>query len=384
MTTRPVTLEQLSADPHPLLHALRRASPVAWVPALDGWLVTSHELCKQVMLDSETFTVDDPRFSTQQVIGPSMLSLDGLEHRRHRDPFVPAFTASRIRGLEESASERAIRFVEDVRAGGAGDLRARVAAPLAVAMMAEILDLRGGQADELLDWYDAIVDAVHVVTAGGRVPESGRRAFDELRSVVLADSERSALLAPIASAGTMETDEIVSNVAVLLFGGIVTTDASISIAFRHLLEDPSRLEELQADRTLIATFTEETLRLEPSASAVDRYATRDIEIGGAPVTEGDLVRVSLSAANRDPDVFTNPDELDLARRRPGKSLTFARGPHACLGVHLARLEIDVAVRAVLDGLPGLRAGRLEPVAGLVFRAPRTVNAVWPGNGGVDN
>jgi cytochrome P450 len=129
----------------------------------------------------------------------------------------------------------------------------------------------------------------------------------------------------------------------------------------------------------VRPFVEEAFRIEPSAAAVDRYATRDVVLGGVAITGGDLVRVSLSAANRDPGIFDEPDRFDLHRENLGKSLTFVRGPHACLGLHLARLEAVAAVGALLDELTGLRAGDLAPIAGLVFRTPETVEAKWHGD-----
>ena len=86
-----VTLEELERDPHPALARLRESEPVSWVPALQAWVVTRRDLALQVMRDTVVYTVDDPRFSTAQVVGPSMLSLDGEEHRRHRDPFARPF-----------------------------------------------------------------------------------------------------------------------------------------------------------------------------------------------------------------------------------------------------------------------------------------------------
>ena len=83
-----ITLAELDADPYPALARLRERTPAAWIPALDGWIVTRRDLCIEVMRDATRFTVDDPRFSTARVVGPSMLSLDGAEHRRHRDPFA--------------------------------------------------------------------------------------------------------------------------------------------------------------------------------------------------------------------------------------------------------------------------------------------------------
>ena len=92
-----VTLEQLEQDPHPVLARLRATEPVSWLPVLDGWLVTRHDLAVAVMRDADTFTVDDPRFSTAQVVGPSMLSLDGDDHARHRAPFAAPFRPTAVR-----------------------------------------------------------------------------------------------------------------------------------------------------------------------------------------------------------------------------------------------------------------------------------------------
>lgn len=375
MTADTVSVAELTADPHPVLHRLREAGPVSWISALDAWLVTGHEHSVEVLLDPDTFTVDDPRFSTQQVIGPSMLSLDGAEHRRHRDPFAGPFRAARVRELQDFAHQAATRLVADVAARRSGDLRSEVAGPLAVEVMARVLDLRAVQVSDVLEWYEEIVDAVHAVTQGGPVPESGHEAFAALASAVAANRSSSALLAPVEEDGTLSVDEIASNVAVLLFGGIVTSESSSAIAFRYLLDDPGLMHALTEDRSLIRPFVEETLRLEPSAAAVDRYATRDVVLAGREISAGDLVRVSLSGANRDPAVFADPDCFDL-NRDFGRSVTFARGPHACLGIHLARLEAVAAVTAMVDRR-GVLARDLDPITGLVFRTPETVAVTWP-------
>ncbi len=377
--TAALSLDDRARDPHPILASLRSEAPVAWVESLDAWLVTSHQLCTEVMLDAETFTVDDPRFSTQQVIGPSMLSLDGAEHRRHRDPFAPPFRAANLTELRQEIEEEASRLIEPVVADGGGDLRSRVAAPLAVSVMAGVLDLDDVAVADLLGWYEAIVSAVHEVTAGNPVPRSGLDAFDELKGAVSANLTSSRLLGPVDEEGSLDVDEIVSNVAVLLFGGVVTSESSTAIAFHHLLADPEIQAALRADSSAVKPFVEETFRIEPSAAAVDRYATRDVDLAGAAIAKGDLVRVSLSAANRDPAVFPDPDRLDWTRDNLGRSLTFARGPHACLGIHLARLETIVAIEKLLDTPRPLASPGLEPVEGLVFRVPISVEATWPGS-----
>ena len=376
MTAPSITIADLEGDPHAVLHRLRTTSPVAWVGSLEAWLVTGHELSRLVMLDPETFTVDDPRFSTQRVIGPSMLSLDRAEHRRHRDPFGGPFRSARIADLSDFTGQAAAELLAGVVARGSGDLRAEVAAPLAVAVMTEILDLRNVEVSDVVSWYEDIVDAVHAVTAGDPVPESGLAAFHELEGAVAASLRASRLLRSVEDAGSLSVDEIASNVGVLLFGGIVTSESSAAIAFRYLLDDPDVWERLAGDRSLVRPFVEETFRLEPSASAVDRYATRDVDLAGAPISEGDLVRVSISAANRDPAVFPDPDDFSLDRENAAKHVTFARGPHACLGIHLARLETVAAVNAVLDQTRPVPMAPLSPIEGLVFRVPETVEVTF--------
>jgi len=122
---------------------------------------------------------------------------------------------------------------------------------------------------------------------------------------------------------------------------------------------------------------EESLRLEPAAAVVDRYATRDVRIGTAGIQRGDLVTVSLAGAGRDPAVFTDPDVFDIHRPNAKLHLAFAHGPHFCLGAHLARLEAQAAVHAVLS-LPGLRLDPDHPSAprGLVFRKPPALYVRW--------
>lgn len=372
-----ISIADLAANPHPIHHDLRAAEPVAWIDALDAWLVTSHELCLEVMLDPETFTVDDPRFSTQRVIGPSMLSLDGADHRRHRDPFAGPFRAAKVRELSEFTDRTAKDLVDGVVQRGSGDLRGDVAGPLAVAVMARVLDLRDVSVSDVLSWYEEIVAAVHAVTAGEEVPDSGLEAFEGLKEAVVRGRSASSLLHPVEETGTLSVDEIVSNVAVLLFGGIVTSESATAIAYRYLLEDPRLWDRLVDEPAAIRPFVEETFRLEPSAAAVDRYATRDVRLGGADIAKGDLVRVSLGAANRDPAVFEEPDRLDVDRPNLGQIVTFARGPHACLGIHLARLETVAAVSALLEHPRPVPSDPLHPIEGLVFRVSDRVGVTYP-------
>ncbi|HEY1594255.1 MAG TPA: cytochrome P450, partial [Thermoleophilaceae bacterium] len=357
----PVTIEELEADPHPLLARLRETEPVAWVPALGGWLVTRRDLALAVMRDSEAFTVDDPRFSTGQVVGRSMLTTDGEEHTRQRAPFARPFRLDAVRERFTAAVEGdADRLIDALEPAGRGELRRGLAGPLATLTMAHALGLEDVGVDAMLGWYDAIVDATSGLSAGRPVPEAGREAAAELRAAIEARLEGDSLVA--AAAGGLSPAEVSSNAAVLLFGGIETTEGMISNALLHLLGHEDQLARVRADRSLLANAIEESLRLEPSAASIDRYATRGLELGGATIAAGDLVTVSLAGANRDPDTFAEPDRFDITRENAGRHLAFAGGPHVCIGMHLARLEAHTAIARLLDRLTGLRLDPERPAA----------------------
>jgi cytochrome P450 len=152
----------------------------------------------------------------------------------------------------------------------------------------------------------------------------------------------------------------------------------IANALLSLLERPSAHERVRRDPSLIELAIEESLRLEPAASVVDRYATADVQLGDAQIAAGELVRISIAAANRDPAVFPNPQELDLTGANGRRQLAFAQGPHVCLGVHLARLEARIALGTLLRRLPQLRLDPAHPAAvrGLVFRKPARLDVVF--------
>jgi cytochrome P450 len=396
-----ITLSDLEGDPHPALARLRAAGPVCWVPALGAWLVTGYQLAVDVLRDARTFTVDDPRFSTAKVVGPSMLSLDGAQHAYHRGPFGPAFRPERIHArLASFTRAEAGRLVSAIRPRGQAELRRAVAGPLAVAVMAEALGLGNTDPAQILAWYDGIVAAVQAeaARAAGAQPgrpspaarpgrddppapaadSAGASAFAELAAslrAVIAAPQSASLLAE--AAGPLTGAEAISNAAVLMFGGIETTEGMIANAMLHLLSHPGGLGLVRADRGLLPVAIEESLRLEPAAAVVDRYATRDTRLGGADIGAGDQVTVSIAGANRDPAVFGDPDRFDIRRRDAGRHLSFAHGPHFCLGAHLARLEARTAMETLL-GLPGLRLDPRSPSAprGLVFRKPPDLRVRW--------
>jgi cytochrome P450 len=367
--SRVLTIEDLAGDPHPHLARLR---PVGWVPALGGFVVTGRDAALQVLRDPTTFTVDDPRFSTAQVVGPSMLSLDGPEHDRHRAPFAPGFrpreVGTRFGGFVTARVERLIDALVD---RGRADLRADLAAPLAASVVAYALGLDGDDdtvARRLVGWYRDIVASVSGITAGAAPSAAGAEAMAALGDLLHAHHGADDALTP---------DEFVANATVIMFGGIETTEGMIANALWHLLAHPAALAEVRARPELVGAAVEESSRLEPAAARVDRYATVRTEVAGTVIGQGDLVVVSLAGANRDPDEFPDPDRFDLHRPNVRRHLAFAAGPHVCIGMDLARLEAREALTALLRRLPQLRlADDAPPPTGLVFRKPERLPVRW--------
>ncbi len=181
-----------------------------------------------------------------------------------------------------------------------------------------------------------------------------------------------------AAASSLPVAEIVSNAAVMLFGGIETTEGMICNAVWYLLGDQAAWRDVMADPQMIGNAVEEALRLEPAAAVVDRYATTDVTLGAAEIRSGDLVRVSVTGANRDPAVFTDPDCFDIRRGNARQHWAFAVGPHFCVGAQLARTEAVAAISALLDRLSGLQLDPSRPTApeGLVFRKPPSLHVRW--------
>ncbi len=371
-----LAVADFGSDLHGVLARLRASEPVVWVPVLNGWLVTRRDLVVEMIRDPVTFTVDDPRFSTGQVVGPSMLSLDGSEHTRHRAPFGVAFRLPEVRSRFEGFIHAEVeRLLEALAANRAAELRRDLAGPLAVKVVAEALGLVGTDVKEVLGWYEDIVEAVSQASTGRQIvdakPPAVQRLAAHLRRAI---ADQGSLVS--AAAQELSVDEVVSNAAVIMFGGIETSEGATANTFAHLLADPALWKRVCADPALVANAVEESLRLEPSVAQVDRFATRDVDVHGVTIRQGDFVVLSIAAANRDPDVFDEPDRFLVDRPNARAHLTFAQGPHACIGIHLARAEARSAIEAVAARFPGVRLIGPAEVEGIVFRKPTRVDVAW--------
>jgi cytochrome P450 len=347
------------------------------------WVVTSRELALVVARDPELFTVEDPRMSVRAVLGANMLTTDRPEQLRHRSPFAEPFRRNEVHAeftafVEATAGE----LVAAVAVRGSADLRTALAAPLALQTVARALGIEASDPDAVLDWYAAFAEGM-TAAAGGSEPS--RRAREALAAFGRTVEEHlaadgSSLLRAVAGdpAHDLALDELVSNAALIMFGGIETTESMILNALWLLLTHPDQLALLRERPELLENAIEESLRCEAAVASFERFATCDTMLGDDSVRAGDAVTVLAGPANRDPCFFPDPERFDITRPNARHHLAFAAGPHVCLGMHLARLEARVAVATVLEQLPGLEldAARSTPPSGLVFRKPEALVVRW--------
>lgn len=347
--------QSLTDDPHPALAACRAVAPVAWAPSLGGWLVTGYDEADQVLGDAQTFTVDDPRFSTARLSGQSMLTLDGPAHRRHRAAFAAAYRPRNVAALAARIRATAQALVAARPDPSRLDVGVDLARPLAVDALAAVLELDDDLTAGLVRWHVDLVDGFAADTGGGLLP-----VVEQMR-------ERVASLTRSGPSADLTDAEYVANLAIMLIGGVETVEGMIGYAARYRYGHPAGPD------APIAAVLEESLRLEPSASQLDRYVTSDVELAGAQLHRGDLVVVSVSGAQRDPRAFADPDEFVPSRWTASarRHLAFAVGPHFCLGAHLARVEATEALTAIDEVSASARVCEAEstPDVGSTFRRP---------------
>ncbi len=220
------------------------------------------------------------------------------------------------------------------------------------------------------------------------IPQSmvaGQAMYDTVLPIVQAYRQRGEMKADILGhmmqidddGRTFSDEQIAAFIRMLLLAAGETTTRSIANMMVQLLENPDVMEQVRADRTLVPKAVMETMRRDPTAGALARVAAKDMEVGGIAVAKGTAVLLSIASANRDPEVYEDPDRLWLKRpMRP--LLSFGFGPHMCMGMHMALAEMEVALDALLD-LPNLRFDPAFPhpqIRGLNMRGPDAVPVLW--------
>lgn len=378
----------------PFYAELRRREPLTRVRLPYGeeaWLATRYADVRTVLGDSRFSRAasadrDEPRISPRK-LEAGLLLMDPPEHTRLRRLVAKAFTARRVEQLRPRTEEIAHDLIDKmIAAGPPADLVARFATPLPITVICELLGVPVEDQDRFHVWSEAVVSTTSLSVeqiAGyiqnlfaymrGLIEERRREPTDDLIGALVRvrdeDNDR------------LTEDELVRLLTGLLAAGHETTVTQIPNFTYVLLTNPDKLAELRAAPQLVPAAVEELLRYVPLgvASSFARYATEDVELGGVLVRAGEPVIGSLSSANRDADVFPEPDKLDFGRST-NPHIGFGHGAHHCVGAQLARMELQVAIDALVRRLPHLRFAvpeeDLEWKSGMLVRGLKRMPVAW--------
>ncbi|MEU7561933.1 cytochrome P450 [Streptomyces eurythermus] len=377
--------------PFPEFAALRRSEPVRWIPQPQGvagfadtgyWAVTRHADVKYVSTHPELFSsslntavirfnehIERDAIDAQRLI---LLNMDPPEHTRVRQIVQRGFTPRSIRALEQRLRARAEAIVAAARArSGPFDFVTEVACELPLQAIAELIGVPQEDRTKIFDWSNKMIaydDPEYAITE-----EIGTRSAAEIIAYAMnmaAERKRCpardivSTLVAAEDEGNLNSDEFGFFVLMLAVAGNETTRNAITHGMHAFLTHPGQWDLFCRERP--ATTAEEIVRWATPVNAFQRTATRDTELGGVPIREGDRVGLFYASANRDPEVFTDPDTFDITRD-PNPHLGFGGGgPHYCLGKSLAVLEIDLIFRAIADAMPGLR----------LVGDPRRLRSAW--------
>jgi cytochrome P450 len=380
-------------DPYPELAEARRANPIqkldsSLMPHEEGqdvFFIYRHDDITQVLRDGESFS---SAHIIDLIMGPIMgehimLGMDDPDHRRYRAIVSTAFRQKVLAQWEqELVVDVANELIDAFADCGSADLVREFNFPFPTKVISGILGLPREDYRRFQRWTTAILS---FFTKLDEAIVASQEVKDYM-AVILAERRREPredLISELAQAELdgerLSDEEIFSFLRLLLPAGVETTYRATGNMLFSLLSNPDQLEAVRSDRELIPGAIEESLRLETPLLNITRLATKDAEIGGVPIPAGSTVMLMLAAANRDEIRYPDPDNYDILRESPKPHISFGHGPHACLGTHLARLEMRVALNLLLDRLPNLR---LDPdgddphIRGQVFRSPTSLPVLF--------
>ncbi|WP_310768164.1 cytochrome P450 [Mycobacterium sp. Z3061] len=373
-------------NPYPMYSVIRTVRPVLEVPVPNYsgpgvWMLTRYHDVHSVLRDPR-FSVERlraplmrdnldrmPEFLRQSATGMrSMLVMDPPDHTRVRKLVHKAFTPKRVAALRGHIEAIVGELADEAQAKGTFDLIHDVAEPLPAIVIAELLGVPAEDHRQFRQWSSTMINGFASPSAEARATgaEAGRQVFDYLAGIIAARRRApredliSAMIAAQEERDALTDAELLATGNLLLLAGHETTTNLIGNGTLALLREPDQWVRLCKEPALLPTAIEELLRYDGPVQATVRVALEDVAIDDQVIPEGSLVLVSIGSANHDPDMFKDPDQLDLARV-PNPHLAFGFGTHFCLGAPLARLEARLAFDALTKRFPGLSLVDDRPV-----------------------
>ncbi|WP_424212886.1 cytochrome P450 [Streptomyces sp. BI20] len=384
-------------DPYPAYARLRAEEPVRYFAPLDAWLLARYEdvdaLLRSKDVSSDrvsalfTDTPEELRADSGRVarhLSDWMVFADAPEHTRLRTLMTRTFSPRTLAGLAPFVERTADELLERAAEKGTFDLVRDYSLPLPLQVIGRILGVPKELVDDFRGWSEALFAVPQMdgdPAARHRAAITSLAKVEELCGALIAERRRRPtddllghLVAAEVGGERLTDEELIASCTLILIAGHETTAYSLVNAVRALLAHPDQADALRADPALLPAAFEETLRYDSLVGWVGRTATADLEFGGRRIPAGSLVFGMVGAANRDPEVYPDPDAFDVRRRAPRRHVTFGYGMHVCLGAALARMEGVIGLRHLLTRLPDLRAvdTPLRWSEGIAVRGPRSL------------
>jgi cytochrome P450 family 142 subfamily A polypeptide 1 len=341
------------ADPEPLYAWMRKEAPVYWDDHTGIWGITRYEDIMAVARDHKTFC--SGQGSRPESLSPQMINSDPPEHDLRRGIIRAGFTPRRVQAHESYLRDKVRQLIDAVAERGSCDFVRDLATPLPMYMIGELMGLPEEDHERLLHWSDIFASGnfedMEALTRAARECSAYFRPIIEERR----GSDGEDLISLVANARIdgrgLSMEDLFAEVTLILVGGDETTRHVMSGGLEALMRDRAQWEALRTDRALLKGATEEMLRWVTPVKNMNRTATRDVELGGRRIREGDKMLLLYHSGNRDERVFADSERFDI-RRFPNDHLAFGGyGRHHCLGAALARLELRVLFDELLDRLP---------------------------------
>jgi cytochrome P450 len=346
-------------EPQPMYKMLRESSPV-FRPGPQGPVVLSRLADIEMALKrTDLFSSNMDAVDLGNVRPLIPLQVDPPEHAKYRRILDPLFTPREMAGREPAVTALVNEMIDGFAGRGECDFHAEFAVPLPCTVFLQLLGLPLDDLDKFLAWKDAVIRPEGVVgpdehrkaaaPAARQIYQYFERAIDD-HIANPRDDVLSALIAADVAGEPLSREELLDICFLFLIAGLDTVTDSLDCFFVYLAKHPDQRRLLVEQPEILPGAIEEMLRWETPVPGVARVAMQDVEVAGCPIGKGERISPLLGAANTDPAEFDDPDVVDFTRN-PNRHRAFGGGPHRCLGSHLARLELRVALREFHRRIP---------------------------------
>lgn len=385
-----ITVADLERDPYPIYARLRAESPVAWVPAVNCWLVTRAEEVELVTTKTELFTAEAPESPVDRSFGGrTLMTMDGPDHLELRKTldakFRPRMVATYIDDLVRPIAEK-YRDVLLAKSDHRAELVTEYFEPISVLALGEVLGIGHLDADRLQDWFHGLaMGATNFENDPEKTAANNAAAADieaELTPVMTRmqekpdDSAISSMLnhgCPVGQARSI--DSIMPSLKVILLGGMQEPGHGAASCLAALLLHPDQFAWLKEHPDQWDNAVHEALRWVAPIGTMQATAVEDIELGGVTIPKGELVSAVVSSACHDESLFVSPEVFDIHRERKANA-AFGYGPHFCAGHQFARDLERISLEVLVDAIPDMQLVGDVEFQGWEFRAPKSLTVTW--------